>query len=179
MVEHVPEKSMPNQSDPVVLELAPLPRDQIGPFLLLGLEKDADKSQVEANWAKRVIWARKNQVRIALEDINWAREALNDPERRVRFDVVSLNTDTLDGTVRTLAQRYGVGGQGALSAAWQPLDKEKDLSDYVPDIDVPDAEEVRAGIAAPEVPQEMPAVRRFLEMFVQAPLDPWAADLLK
>ena len=29
-------------SEPVVLDLAPLPREQIGPFLLLGLDKDAD-----------------------------------------------------------------------------------------------------------------------------------------
>ena len=28
--------------EPVVLELAPLPREQVGPFLLLGLDKDAD-----------------------------------------------------------------------------------------------------------------------------------------
>ena len=27
---------------PIVLELAPLPREQVGPFLILGLSKDAD-----------------------------------------------------------------------------------------------------------------------------------------
>ena len=32
-------------------ELASLPREQVGPFLLLGLDKTADKEQIEANWA--------------------------------------------------------------------------------------------------------------------------------
>lgn len=41
---------MAEHSEPVVLELAPLPREQIGPFLLLGLEKDADREQIEASW---------------------------------------------------------------------------------------------------------------------------------
>ena len=47
---------MPPHAEPIVLDLAPLPREQIGPFLLLGLDKDADKEQIEANWARRVIW---------------------------------------------------------------------------------------------------------------------------
>jgi len=55
---------MPQPPEPVILELASLPREQIGPFLLLGLDKDADKEQIEANWARRVIWARKNLTRL-------------------------------------------------------------------------------------------------------------------
>ena len=35
---------------PIVLELAPLPREQVGPFLLLGVEKTADKEIVEAKF---------------------------------------------------------------------------------------------------------------------------------
>ena len=38
---------MANSNEPVVLELAPLPRDQIGPFLLLGLDKDAEPSEID------------------------------------------------------------------------------------------------------------------------------------
>ena len=53
---------------PIILELAPLPREQVGPFLLLGLEKTADKDVIEASWAKRVLWARKDQIKVALED---------------------------------------------------------------------------------------------------------------
>ena len=31
---------------PVMLQLAPLPRTQIGPFLILGVDKDADRDTV-------------------------------------------------------------------------------------------------------------------------------------
>jgi hypothetical protein len=164
-----------SRQDPVVLELAPLPREQIGPFLILGLDKDAGKDEVEANWAKRVIWARKSQVRIPLEDINWAREAVNDPERRCRCDAGSLNADTVDGTMRRLCSRYG--GEEAPGPGWQPLDREKDLSDYVPAVEVPDPETVRAAIAVPDVPHAVPAAGRLLEQFRAVPLDPWAADV--
>ncbi len=59
---------MSDEQEPVVLDLAPLPREQLGPFLLLGLDKDAGRDQIEANWAKRLIWARKRQFRMALEE---------------------------------------------------------------------------------------------------------------
>jgi hypothetical protein len=168
---------MAEKHEPVVLELAPLPREQIGPFLILGLDKDAGKDQIEANWARRVIWARKNQTRLPLEDVNWARETVSDPDKRVRADVCSLNADTTDGTLARLAQRYGVGG-AAPEAGWQPLDREKDLAGYVPPVEVPDPETVRRAIALPEVPAEVPAAGRLLEQFAGAPLSPWDPDLL-
>ncbi|GIW79792.1 MAG: hypothetical protein KatS3mg105_1599 [Gemmatales bacterium] len=40
----------------VVVELAPLPREQMGPFLILGVYKDADSATIDAHWAQRVIW---------------------------------------------------------------------------------------------------------------------------
>jgi hypothetical protein len=164
---------MPKNQEPVVLELAPLPREQIGPFLLLGLDKDADRDQIEANWARRVIWARKQQIRVALEDINWAREVINDPERRVRADACSLNADTSEGVLRRLGQRYG--DQGA--SGWQPLDAEKPLADYTPAIEVPDPEAVRMAIVVSEVPEEVPAATGLLQQLVEQPLDPWALTL--
>ncbi|MCI0459350.1 MAG: hypothetical protein L0Z62_20565 [Gemmataceae bacterium] len=159
---------------PVVLDLAPLPRDQIGPFLLLGLDKIAEKAQIEKNWAQRVIWARKNQIRVALEDINWAREVVNDADKRVRADSASLNIDTTDATLRRLAERYTDPEAGATC---QPLDAEKPLADYTPPTPVPDPDEVRAAIAVPNVPQEAPAVLQILDKFLQEPLDPWKLDL--
>jgi len=33
---------------PVMLQLAPLPRTQIGPYLILGVDKDADKETIES-----------------------------------------------------------------------------------------------------------------------------------
>ncbi|MCC6420340.1 MAG: hypothetical protein IT429_19060 [Gemmataceae bacterium] len=159
---------------PVVLDLAPLPREQVGPFLLLGLDKSAGKDQIEANWAQRVIWARKNQVKVALEDINWAREVINDPEKRPRADSGSLNLDTTDGILRRLVER---DTDPKASPRCQPLDVEKPLGDYTPPTPVPDLDEVRAAITVPDVSEEVPAVRQILDKFLQEPLDPWKLNL--
>jgi len=167
---------MAEQPNPVVLELAPLPREQMGPFLLLGVAKDADKDQIEAAWAARVIAARKNQVRLPLEDVNWAREVINDPERRLRADATSINCDTSEGTLQQLAERYGAAGPTP-AIRWQPWDAEKPLADYSPPVEVPRPEEVRGGLQPPEVPRELPAVAWLVEQLVKEPLDPWNLPL--
>src|SRR5579884_138547 len=109
---------MSQSAEPIVLELAPLPREQVGPFLLLGLDKTADKETIDAHWAERLKWARKGQSKVPLEDINWAREVLSDIERLIRADAASLNIDTTDGVLAQLAQRYGMEG-GQVSRMWQ------------------------------------------------------------
>src|SRR5881394_572641 len=119
----------PSRDAPLILKLAPLPRTQVGPFLILGVDKDATKDEIEAAWAQRLIWARKGQTPVPPEDINWAREVLCDPERRLRADVVSLTVDTADGTLRKLRQQFLEA-----SAAGQPLDIEPDLSGYQPNL---------------------------------------------
>lgn len=166
---------MNDEQSPVVLELAPLPREQTGPFLLLGLDKDAGPEQIEAHWAKRVIGARKNQIDVPLEDINWARETLNDPDRRARADAGSLNADIIAGVLRQLAQRYSVAGEGG--PTWPPLDVEKPLADYTPPTEVPDPRALLAAVQLPEAPAEEPAAAALLEQFVREPLDPWAIPL--
>jgi hypothetical protein len=158
---------------PVVLELAPLPREQVGPFLLLGVEKDATPEQIEANWAQRVIWARKGVIKTPLEDINWAREVLRDPERRARADAASMNLDTTAGTLRQLGERFA----GPRPVTCRLLDVEKNLSDFTPAIAVPDPDAERAAVTVPEVPLEVPGVRPMLEQFVNQPLDPWELPL--
>jgi hypothetical protein len=167
---------MGRSPEPVVLELATLPREQVGPFLLLGLDKTADKETLDAHWAERLKWARKGQSKVPLEDINWAREILSDIERRIRADAASLNTDTTDGVLAQFAQRYGVQ-EGRATRTWQPLDSEKALADYRPPAEVPDANAVRAALTVPEIPEDVPAVPLLLERLVQQPLDPWAIDL--
>jgi hypothetical protein len=166
---------MAQPEQPVALQLAPLPRQQVGPFLILGVDKDAPKDVIEAAWAQRLIWARKNQTRVQLEDINWAREIINDPERRVRADAVSLNVDTTDGLLRKLRDRYQ--GKGRTPAGCKPLDIEKNLSEYAPPAPAPDAAEVRAQIPLPEIPRDVPAVRPILEEAVKTPIDPWDVNL--
>jgi hypothetical protein len=163
---------MAEPNAPLILELAPLPRDQVGPFLLLGLPKDASKEQVEAHWAERVKAARKGQLTVPLEDVNWARESINDPDRRVMAVAATLNADTDEGFLRKLAERYHVG-----APAWTPVDVEKSLADYSPPADLPDAAEVRRGVTLPEVPPDLPAVARLLEQFLPESVDPWAVPL--
>lgn len=167
---------MADQPNPVVLELAPLPREQLGPFLVLGIDKDADREQIEAAWAARVIAARKNQVKISLEDINWAREVINDSDRRLRADCTSLNPDAAEGTLRQLAERYGVAGPMA-TPGWKPWEAEKSLADYTPPGDVPLPQEVQASVPVPQVPREIPAVAWLVEQFVKEPIDPWNLTL--
>lgn len=169
------EKIMSDPQSPVVLELAPLPREQMGPFVVLGVDKDANREQVEAAWAQRVIAARKNQVKVPLEDINWAREVANDPDRRPKSEVTSLNPDTAEGTLRQLAERYGLTDGGG--PFWQPWDEEKPLADYTPAVEVPSLEEIRGTVRLPEMPFELPAVGWLLEQMIQEPLDPWSLTL--
>src|SRR5579871_5182804 len=167
---------MARSADPIVLELATLPREQVGPFLLLGLDKTADKETLDAHWAERLKWARKGLSKVPLEDINWAREVLSDLERRIRADAASLNADTTDGMLAQFAQRYGVQ-EGKAVRAWEALDNEKALADYRPPAEVPDPASVRAALIVPEVPEDMPAVPLLLERLAQQPLDPWAIDI--
>jgi hypothetical protein len=159
---------------PVILDLAPLPRTQIGPFLILGVDKDANRDAVEACWAQRLIWARKNMNKTPLEDVNWAREILNDVDRRIRADATSLNIDTTDGVVKRLRERF----QGKeLPQSCKPLDIEKNLADYQPPTPLPDLDDVRRLIPAQQIPREVPAVQVILEEFVRQPIGPWDIEL--
>ncbi|NBO93222.1 MAG: hypothetical protein EBV06_13065, partial [Planctomycetia bacterium] len=90
---------MAKNNEPIVLELAPLPREQMGPFLILGLDKTQVRTEVDEHWADRVKWARRNLIKVPLEDINWAREALNETEKRLKSDIASMNADTADGMI--------------------------------------------------------------------------------
>lgn len=167
---------MSNNSNPVVLELASLPREQVGPFFLLGLPKEADQDQIEKHWVDRVKWCLQNRVKLSREDVNWAHEMLKDLSSRIRSDVASLNVDTSEGVLVTLAQRYGNNGPGTM---WQPLDSEKPLAEYSPAAEVPSAESVRSSLIVPEIPEELPAVALLLEQLAQSALDPWTVELLR
>jgi hypothetical protein len=161
---------------PVVLELASLPREQMGPFLLLGLDKTAAKAEVEEHWADRIKWARRSIIKVPLEDINWARDALSDTDRRLKADAASINSDTADGALAALARRYGLEG-GQAARLWQPLDSEKSLADYSPVAEIPDAQQLREAIRLPDVPDDLPAAGELLRQLADGQLDPWAIEL--
>lgn len=171
------EKGERPGSAPVVLELASLPREQMGPFLLLGLDKAAPAPTVERHWADRLKWARRNLVKVPLEDINWARETLNDPERRIKYDAGSLNIDSTDQTLHELGRRYGLSG-GKVVRQWQALDLEKALEGYTPSVEIPAPAAAAHPIVTVEVPEAMPAARALLEELARQVIDPWAGDLL-
>jgi hypothetical protein len=164
---------MAKKGEPVVLELASLPREQMGPFLILGVPKTADKLAIETHWADRVKWARRQLIKTPLEDINWGREMLNEIEKRIRADAASLNTDTADGVLLQMAQRYGLEG-GQTTRMWQPLDEEKQLADYRPTAEVPQASTIRDTLQEPTIPEAIPYVPALLHQLAQQPLDPWA-----
>jgi hypothetical protein len=153
-----------------------LPRTQIGPFLILGVDKDATRDTIEAAWAEKVKQARRGQIKTPLEDINWAREMLMSKESRIRCDAIAFNIDTTDGTLKKLKDRYQGKTQQA-EIRCKPIDTEKWLADYAPAIPVPAIEEIRQLVQLPEVPHDVPAVRVMLENFVKEPLDPWQVQL--
>ncbi len=119
--------------------------------------------------------ARKNLTKTPLEDINWAREIMNDTDRRIRADVTSLNVDTTDGVLKRLRDRFQ--SKEELPAGCRPIDVEKNLADYVPQTPVPDLDEVRRQIPVPQVPRDVPAAQVILEEFVRQPVDPWDETL--
>ena len=113
-----------------------------------------------------------------MEDINWAREVISDPDKRVRADSASLNPDTADGLLRRWCGRFGVGATGGeVSVGWQPRDDEKPLADYAPPAEVPDASALRSALTVPEIPPEVPAVASLLDQAAREPIDPWAIVL--
>ena len=160
---------------PIVLQLAPLPRTQVGPFLILGVDKDANRETIEAAWAEKLKQARRGQIKTSLEDINWAREMLTSKESRIRCDAVALNIDTTDATLRKLRERYQ--GKQQVEIRCKPIDTEKWLANYVPPTSAPPVDEIRALVVLPEIPREVPVVRVMLENFVKEPLDPWQVQL--
>lgn len=167
---------MAKSPEPVVLELAALPREQMGPFLLLGVDKSDTRTVIEQHWADRLKWARRSAIKVALEDINWARDVLGDVERRIKADAGSINVDTTDRLLAGLAQRFGLEG-GQARRMWQPLDSEKMLAEYSPAVEVPDRAELLESIQVPDVPEEIPGAWALLQRLAEPGLDPWGIEL--
>jgi hypothetical protein len=155
--------------DDVPVAATPLPREQVGPFLILGVPKDADDETIEAAWAQRVLWARQGKTRIPLEDIHWARAVLRDPEQRLIADAGGLNPDIAANELRRLAKLWHLEGR----PAWKPFDPEPTAMTT----DLPDPDDIRPSVPAPAVPLDLPGVARWLDEFARGPLDPWGLNL--
>jgi hypothetical protein len=157
-------------SHDVPIAVAPLPREQVGPFLILGVPKNASDDVIEAAWAQRVLWARQGKTAISLEDVHWARAILRDPEQRMAADAASLNPDIASEELRRLSKFWGLSPG---RADWQPLDPDPPAVSA----DVPDPEALKPTVPAPAVPVDLPGVARWLEEFARGPLDPWSLNL--
>ena len=160
------------ESELVEVEVVPMPREQVGPFLLLGVDKTASAEEIEAAWAQRVLWARKGQIAVPLEDINWAREVLTDPAKRRQADLSSLNPDTASGILQQLNEQYGQG-----IPRWIPYDDQRLLAEEPPPIPLPTVAEILADVAPPALPDAMPAVSELLQELAGGPLDPWGPEV--
>lgn len=163
---------MTDHNDDPGVELAPLPREQVGPYFILGVDKGADRKTIEAHWAKRVLWARQGQIPTPLEDINWAREVLRDPARRLDADADSLNLDTARGELRRLTEQYSLTADGP---TWEPFDPEPDLLPAA--VEPPDPAAVRATLPPAEVPLELPGVGPWLAALAAMEIDPWSVEI--
>jgi hypothetical protein len=157
-----------SKEKPSGIELAPLKRDRIGPFLLLGAAKDADADTIEARWAQSVLWARQGKTKVPLGDVHWAREVLRDTEQRLAADVASLNIDIAGDELRRLARLYHLESG---RPAWPPIDPEPEP---LRESDIPDPAAISAAAPAPDVPTELPGVAHWLDEFARTPIDPWS-----
>lgn len=158
---------------PVLLELASLPREQIGPYLILGLPKEATRNQIEENWADRIRWVRRNLISIPLGDINWAREMLSTEEKQAQADAASLNTDTASDTLAALLAKYGF----ASGEIWKPVDVPTPPETNSPAIEIPTPEKILGEIQLRDISHAFPQVPLLLEGMCMKPIDPWALDL--
>ena len=114
-------------------------------------------------------------AKVPLEDINWAREILNDVERRIRADAASLNADTQRRRARrsspsatacrTVAGRLAAAGQregaGRLSTAGRSARRQRGTG--------------RCALPFPRCPKNCRPCRSARSL-VQQPLDPWASN---
>jgi hypothetical protein len=156
-------------SHDVPVAIAPLPRERVGPFLILGVPKDAGDEAIQAAWAQRVLWARQGKTAIPLEDIHWARAVLRDPEQRLAADAASLNPDIAGEELRRLTRLWNLDGR----PDWKPLDPDP------PELEtnVPDPVALRPTVMAPAIPVDLPGVARWLDDFARGALDPWGLNL--
>ncbi|MCX7701708.1 MAG: hypothetical protein N2039_12600 [Gemmataceae bacterium] len=156
---------------PLELLTATLPREQIGPFLLLGVDKDATLQEIEAAWRQRVEWVEQGQLGVSVDDLNWAKEILLDADRRILADLGSLNPDTSDGQLR---QMLAVQGSDEWERPHWPIR----------DVPLPDAPSIPAewlddrpadesSLHIPDVPLVIPGLERILAESRQQPVDPW------
>ncbi len=146
-------------------------REDAGPFLILGIDKDANNASVEAQYESRMSASQRGELKWSASDLEWAREQLLNADRRVVADADSWNTDIASGDVHRLIRLYRMENT---SAGWEPLDPEPPAELPITNIDM---DALVAELPLPDAPLELPAIARWLERCGAVGLDPWSADV--
>jgi hypothetical protein len=163
---------MSEMPQPVVLELAPLPREQMGPYFILGLEKDASHQAIQAQWELRVHHADAYKSGLSTEDFDWAKETLLDPVRRINADLASLNADTTERKVGRLLQEFGWGST-SLAIGWVPLEILPLRDSEGDEGGLSNLDTRREAISLPALEPSFAAIESVLLDETKVPEDPW------
>lgn len=147
-------------------------REDAGPFLILGIDKDADAAGIEVQYQARLELTRRGDIKWTDSDLAWAREQLVDRDRRTAADADSWNADLASGDVRRLSRLYRTD---SLIPGWEPMDPEPPAE--LPQANI-DLDALIAGMETPSVPLELPAIARWLDRCAAIGLDPWGTDVL-
>jgi hypothetical protein len=150
----------------------PIDRDDVGPFIVLGVDKDVDAATLHARVAERLRQIDRGECRFTRADVEWARDVLRDRKSRLRADVDHLNPDLASGALGRLARLYHLDGA---PPGWEPLDPEP-VAD-LPGLDAIDVQALAAGLVPPEAPLHFPTLDHWAARRLEIGDDPWAENL--
>lgn len=146
-------------------------RNDAGPFLVLGIDKDADDACVTAQFEARLELARRHEINWTEADLIWARDQLLTQDLRTIADAESWNVDLASGDVRRLARLYRVDSD---IPSWEPIDPEPPAE--LPEAKI-DVSTLIAELPAPTLPLDFPAVDRWLDQYANIGIDPWSTEI--
>jgi hypothetical protein len=147
-------------------------RERAGPFLILGIDKDADAATIAAQFERQRHAVQAGLCHWTLDDLDWARNELQDAKQRLAADLNSLDVDLASGEIHRLARLYSLADG---RPGWEPLDPEPKV-ELMPPAAV-SVERLVADVPQPDVPLEIPAINRWLDQFAHQVADPWTTEL--
>lgn len=150
-----------------------IPRELAGPFIILGVDKDADDATIESHYHSQLTSIERGECNWSPDDLEWARCQLSEAKSRLSADLESLNADLASGEIHRLARLYRLDGS---PPGWEPIDPEPPAP--LPNIEDIDPVTLAANVAMPEFGVEIPAIDTWLQQFAAAVTDPWTMELV-
>lgn len=142
------------------------------PFRVIGVMKNATEEEADAAYAAAYKAARRGQGAYTPEEVNAAREALQDPDARAMWEAITYSVPIQPELIQALLDFRGPYSQAGLRLELEP----EDLLPYLPAL--PDvSDQAFAALCARETP--VPDDAAYLEAtkrVVLETLDPWAQD---